>query len=37
MKPVRSLLSAAVTAALVATPLALTGGTAAQAAASTPA
>jgi hypothetical protein len=37
MKPVRSLLSVAVTAALVATPLALTGGTAAQAAASTPA
>ena len=37
MKPVRSLLSVAVTAALVATPLALTSGAAAQAAASTPA
>ncbi len=37
MKPVRSLLSVAVTAALVATPLALTSGAPAQAAASTPA
>ena len=35
MKPVRSLLSVAVVAALVATPVAVTGGTASQAAAST--